>query len=211
MVRVGADGDTGPRIDVAPLDDAEAHGGTQGKERIIYDTIEVLPPPRNEPVSESESEPDSEVDDSSESDDGDRGESDNEISRVPTIETEPFVSAPSSPKDPEPAIPAQRIRKPKPAPFDPGSYVSTKHDEAAKIEAAKRKVQSHVSYAFKTTTTIWSESAQIDLQSYEEAVNHPVYAKEWKVAIQEEYESLMKNGAWDLVELPPGKNLVTCK
>ena len=58
---------------------------------------------------------------------------------------------------------------------------------------------------------MWSESAQMELQCYEEAVNHPVYAKEWIMAIQEEYESLMKNGTWELVELPPGKNLVTCK
>ena len=59
---------------------------------------------------------------------------------------------------------------------------------------------------------MWNESAgDIEPQSYEEAVNHPVYAREWKAAIQDEDDSLMKNGAWELVELPPGKNLVTCK
>ena len=83
------------------------------KERIICDTIEVLPPPKNEPVSECECESDSEDAESSGSDepshgdgdgdgDSDGGESDDEISRVPTIESESFVSAPSSPKDPEP-------------------------------------------------------------------------------------------------------------
>ena len=222
MVQVGAHGDTGSHIDAAPHD-AGAHGDAQRKERIIYDTIEVLPPPRSEPVSESESDSeDAESSGPDESDhgdgDGDGGESDDEISRAPTIETEPFVSAPSSPKDPEPTEPEpeiqmKRVRKPKPPPYDPATYVSSKHDEAAKLEAeaAKRKAQSHVSYAFKTTTTMWSESAQIEPQSYEEAVNHPVYAKEWIMAIQEEYESLMKNGAWELVELPPGKNPVTCK
>ena len=68
-----------------------------------------------------------------------------------------------------------------------------------------------MSYAFKTTTTIWSESSKIQPQTYDEAVNHPVYGKEWSATIQEEYNSLMKNGAWELVEMPPGKNLVTCK
>ena len=58
---------------------------------------------------------------------------------------------------------------------------------------------------------MWSESAQMEPQCFEETVNYPVYAKEWIMAIQEEYESLMKNGTWELVELPPGKNLVTCK
>jgi len=58
---------------------------------------------------------------------------------------------------------------------------------------------------------MWSESAQIEPQSYEEAVNHPIYAKEWIMAIKEEYESLIKNGTWELVKLLLGKNLVTCK
>jgi len=220
MIQVGTVGahDMGPHIDAVP------HGRddeVQRKERIIYDTIEVLPPPRNEPVSKSESESDSENGESSESGagagDGDGSESDirddDEASREPTVESEPFVSAPSSPKNPEPEILAQRVRKPKPPPYDPASYVSAQDEAAklaaAKLEAAKRKAQSHISHAFKTTRTMWSESAQIEPQSYEEAVNHPVYAKEWIIAIQEEYESLMKNGAWELVGLPPGKNLVT--
>ena len=29
--------------------------------------------------------------------------------------------------------------------------------------------------------------------------------------IQEEYESLMMTGAWELVELPPSKNFIICK
>jgi len=59
---------------------------------------------------------------------------------------------------------------------------------------------------------MWSESAgDIEPQSYEEAINHPVYGKEWGLVVKEEYDTLMKNGAWELVELPPGKNLVTCK
>ena len=56
---------------------------------------------------------------------------------------------------------------------------------------------------------MWSEIAEP--QNYQDAIDDPVYGKEWRLAIEEEYESLMKNGAWELVELPPGKNLVTCK
>ena len=58
-------------------------------------------------------------------------------------------------------------------------------------------------------TTIWSEIAEP--QRYQDAINDPIYGKEWELAIKEEFESLMKNGAWELVELPPGKNLITCK
>ena len=59
------------------------------------------------------------------------------------------------------------------------------------------------------STTMWSESAEP--RTYTEAVNHPLYGKEWELAIKEEYDSLMKNGAWELVEAPPGRNIVTCK
>jgi hypothetical protein len=59
---------------------------------------------------------------------------------------------------------------------------------------------------------MWNEFATyLEPQSYDEAINHPVYGKEWAAAIQEEYDSLMKNGAWELTEMPPDKNLVTCK
>jgi len=144
MIQVGTVGahDTGAHVDAAPRGDAEAHGDTQRKERIIYDTIEVLPPLRNEPVSESESESDSEDGESSESGDGDGSESDirdnHEASQEPTVESEPFVSGPLSPKNPEPEIPAQRVRKPKPPPYDPASYVSAQN-QTAKLEGAKRK------------------------------------------------------------------------
>ena len=36
-------------------------------------------------------------------------------------------------------------------------------------------------------------------------------AMQWKNATDEEYNSLMKNHTWDLVELPEGKNIVWCK
>ena len=34
---------------------------------------------------------------------------------------------------------------------------------------------------------------------------------EWKEAMQEEYNYLMKNDTWELITLPEGKNLVSCK
>ena len=43
-------------------------------------------------------------------------------------------------------------------------------------------------------------------QNYQDAINDPIYGKEWELAIKEE---LMKNGACEPVELPPCKNLVT--
>ena len=58
-------------------------------------------------------------------------------------------------------------------------------------------------------TTIWSEITEP--QNYQDVINDPIYGKEWELAIKEEYDSLMKNGMWELAELPPGNNLLTSK
>ena len=49
------------------------------------------------------------------------------------------------------------------------------------------------------------EPATID-----EALGSP-HAKEWKLATDSEYRSLMENDTWDLVELPEGRTAVGCK
>ena len=155
---------------MGPHSDAVQHrkvDKAQRKERIIYDMIEVLPPPRNEPVSKSESDSEDKSQ-SGESSNNDDNESDiygDAAPREPTIETEPCVFALSSPKELDPRPSAQQVRKPRPEPFDPALYVS------AQNEATKHKVQSQVSYAYEATTTIWSESAETELQGYDDAVN----------------------------------------
>ena len=37
------------------------------------------------------------------------------------------------------------------------------------------------------------------------------HADQWKEAADSEYDSLIKNHTWDLVEPPEGKNIVGCK
>ena len=37
------------------------------------------------------------------------------------------------------------------------------------------------------------------------------HAAEWKVATDAEYNSLIENKTWKLVELPPGRKAVGCK
>lgn len=46
-----------------------------------------------------------------------------------------------------------------------------------------------------------------DPQSYAKAKDQP----HWQKAMQEEYDTLIANHTWDLVPLPQGKNLVSCK
>ena len=174
-------------------------------ERMIYDEIVVMPEPKEAP-SVDEMEEEDEKDELDKEDSQDDPESDNDednnstVAQDPTVEPEIFISAPSSPQTqalPDPKLPrtTQRARKPKPEPFDPSKYVSAEHEA---------KAQSHV--AFKADMTL-----PIEPQSYGEAINDPIYGKEWELAIKEEYDSLMKNGSWELTELPPGKNIVSCK
>jgi transposase InsO family protein len=165
--------------------------GTSGSKPIIYDEIVVMPEPRESPsVDEMEEHEDDDDTQESESDDSETIAITEQLREV-SSEPETFESAVSTP---QPSPRTQRIRKPKGAPFDPSSYVSAEHEARA---------QSHI--AFKT------EMLPIEPRDYEEVVNDPTYGKEWELAIKEEYDSLMKNGAWELVQVPPGKNIVSCK
>ena len=47
-------------------------------------------------------------------------------------------------------------------------------------------------------------------RSIQEALNSPE-KNHWKQALNEEYDSLMKNRAWDLVQLPKDRNTVGCR
>ena len=47
-------------------------------------------------------------------------------------------------------------------------------------------------------------------KSLEEALTTD-HAKQWKAAADLEYESLMKNETWTLVELPSGRKPIGCK
>ena len=48
-------------------------------------------------------------------------------------------------------------------------------------------------------------------QSLQAAINHLEYGKQWEAAVLDEYESLLSNDTWTLVELPEGRNAIGCK
>ena len=58
------------------------------------------------------------------------------------------------------------------------------------------------SYMAMLTTTIDSEPS-----TFEEAKSHQV----WRDAMMEEYNSIMKNGVWEVVPRPEGKSVVTSR
>src|SRR5579871_5678832 len=187
--------------------DAKPEAKPEAKEKVVYDTIEVLPIPKvenrdeeSEMESENEDQEDQEVPELDSDENGDN----EDIDTIPcsSIEPETYVSAPTSPQTPvtEPeesnTAKVRTLRESKrsnkgvaPEKFDPSDYTSSKAQLAM--------------------TSMWSESAEP--RTYHEAINHPTYGKEWEQAIQAECNSLMKNGAWELVQPPHGANIVTCK
>jgi hypothetical protein len=47
--------------------------------------------------------------------------------------------------------------------------------------------------------------------SIQEAISHPTRGKQWEIAINDEYNSLIKNKTWELVSRPPNRRVVSCK
>ncbi len=47
-------------------------------------------------------------------------------------------------------------------------------------------------------------------KDYQEAIS-PEDAHNWKIDMEEEYSSLMKNGTWELVQLPKGRAVIQNK
>ena len=62
----------------------------------------------------------------------------------------------------------------------------------------------YVNYASASTADVGEPN------NIKEAYNGPD-GMQWKNTTDEEYNSLIKNHTWDLVELPEGKNIVGCK
>jgi Reverse transcriptase (RNA-dependent DNA polymerase) len=164
------------------INEAKNHTPAAEPERIIYDMIEILPGP---PETHAESDDRGEVVEGEDADDADDAEDadDNELETV-TIDAREESSEHAQQPQEEPRLPPRRRAPPK------------RYDSEAWMTHA----------ALSTTTT-----DSMEPRTYLEAVNHPLYSKEWELAIKEEYDSLMKNGAWELVEAPPGRNIVTCK
>ena len=104
-------------------------------------------------------------------------------------------------------------------------FTEEKHDmqnEESENEVATRKStrKRAVPERFGTITVDWWKNEDIDCsiatldsiepRSLNEALNGP-NANKWKNAADNEYQSLLSNDTWKLVDLPPGKNVIGCK
>lgn len=123
-------------------------------ERIIYDTIEVLPESPATPVEADNNEEDpSEDEDPAEDED-----------KLQTVSTD--------------------VHKPS---LEPPATTEQSHRYPARRRASPNRYESEewTGHSAHMSTTLWTES--MNPRSYHEAVNHPLYEKEWELAIREEY------------------------
>ena len=65
----------------------------------------------------------------------------------------------------------------------------------------------NIAYALTIAQEMGEES---EPKNYSEAISNDDSGK-WIAAMQEEVESLLKNETWELVELPEGKRVISCK
>jgi hypothetical protein len=76
------------------------------------------------------------------------------------------------------------------------------HGAAQGTFRESKKPKRYSGYATYMTKLIEAEPS-----TFEEVVNH----QEWKDAMNEEYQSIMKNGVWEIVPRPEDKSVVTSK
>ena len=73
------------------------------------------------------------------------------------------------------------------------------------LKRSGRKVQMPARY--RKNAFITSMMNVVEPSSYKEANE----SNEWKIAMEQEYDSIIRNNTWELVELPRGKQIIGCK
>ena len=83
--------------------------------------------------------------------------------------------------------------------------------ELARNPSDSRRTRSQLESALSIKDPLFVDKCFIiieyDPQTYEGSYEDPI----WKTTMKEEFHSLQKNDTWDLVILPPGRQLVKCK
>jgi hypothetical protein len=80
------------------------------------------------------------------------------------------------------------------------------------VSLEKRKRAPPVRWIEESTSRKYAGMASIECdneepENYEKALSSP-QAKQWMLAMEEEYASLLKNETWSLVALPPGRKAI---
>ena len=98
--------------------------------------------------------------------------------------------------------PAKPAPKKRPAPPPP-----------SRVSSREGKGQHTPRYGEETSAFLANANADDEPEpaTYQEAINHPTRAKGWEKAFMEEYNALMKNNTWRLVERPENRQIVSSK
>ena len=82
-------------------------------------------------------------------------------------------------------------------------------DETPQLRRSTRERRSPQRYSDYVHLAV-AAAASGEPQTYEQALDQPD-AEQWKEAMQSEYDSIVRNRTWTLVNLPPGRKAIGCK
>jgi hypothetical protein len=117
------------------------------------------------------------------------------------------IGAPDSEHEQETEPPSDLAEKQK-TPEEPG-MVDVPLRKSRRIRRLTQKAEQT-----QRELALSADFAEIEPETFEEAVNDPVHGNAWKEAIQSELDSLAKNKTFTLIKrlsCPAGRKLVTCK
>ncbi|KAG8929142.1 hypothetical protein FRC01_004803, partial [Tulasnella sp. 417] len=133
--------------------------------------------------------------------DSDSDSDDEQSIPIPTSTSKPISTSPSVP-NPSPSVP-NLTSTPSPTPTPPANPSScpthTKKQTKKHVDLTWMPHHARIAREFGLAAT--------DPWSYREALSSPD-AKQWKDAIQVEYNSLVKMGTFEVVDLPPGRKAI---
>ena len=93
----------------------------------------------------------------------------------------------------------------------PGGMVDVPLRKSRRVRRLTRKAEQ---IQYEKQLALSADYAEIEPETFEEAVNDPVHGAAWREAIKSEFDSLAKNQTFTVIKrmsCPAGRKLVTCK
>lgn len=103
------------------------------------------------------------------------------------------------------------FQKPPKLPTTTGTRTSTRSNKGKISERFGDSKYSTLRPSAKYAKATINPDDELEPRSLAEAINHPTSGKQWEKAIQEEYDSIIKNKTWTLTPLPNDRKTMSCK
>ena len=142
----------------------------------------------------------------------DFGQLNSDVQREPPVSVidlhndHPVIQEPvetPAPQDDHPVI-----QEPAETPAPQGDSPSLERPHRPRHQPVRYGIDEYVSMAILAEDEVIDTS--LEPSSLTEALSS-IHAREWKAAADAEYQSLVENGTWELVELPVGRTPIKCK